>query len=209
MKNLKIESLVLGNVQTNCYFLMNMQTRELLIVDPADEFFRIERKVAEMEAKPAAVLLTHGHYDHMTAADEVRRRYGVEVYAHELEQEVLGDPIKNLSGMWASAHMMRADKTVKDGDVLNLAGFQIRVIHTPGHTQGSVCYYFPEEKTLISGDTLFAQSVGRTDFPTSDVRKMRQSIRTLLETLPADTAVYPGHMEDTTIGYEKRYNPFA
>ena len=74
MKNLKIESLVLGNVQTNCYFLMNMQTRELLIVDPADEFFRIERKVAEMEAKPAAVLLTHGHYDHMTAADEVRRR---------------------------------------------------------------------------------------------------------------------------------------
>ena len=209
MKNLKIERMVLGNVQTNCYFLMNTQTRELLLVDPADEFNRIERQIAGMEAKPAAVLLTHGHYDHMMAADEARRHWGVKVYAHELEQEVLGDPIRNLSGLWSSAYTMRADETVKDGDVLHLAGFEIRVMHTPGHTQGSVCYYFPEEKVLISGDTLFAQSVGRTDFPTSDVHKMRESIRRLFETLPADTDVYPGHMGETTIGYEKRYNPFA
>lgn len=209
MKNLKIESMVLGAVQTNCYFLMNSETKELLIIDPADEFGRIESQIARMDAKPAAVLLTHGHFDHMMAADEVRRHWGVKVYAHELEQEVLGDPARNLSGMWASGYTMRADETVKDGDVLSLAGFEIRVMHTPGHTQGSVCYYFPEEKVLISGDTLFAQSVGRTDFPTSDGRKMRESIRRLLETLPADTDVYPGHMGETTIGYEKRYNPFA
>lgn len=209
MKNLDIESLVLGGVQTNCYLLMHRDTKELLIVDPADEFFRIEQKIAAMGGKPAAVLLTHGHYDHMLAADEARRAYGVKVYAHELEEEVLSDPVKNLSGLWAAAHTMRADVTVKDREELSIAGFAIRVLHTPGHTQGSVCYYFPEERALISGDTLFAQSVGRTDFPTSDVRKMRQSVRMLLETLPADTRVFPGHMGDTTIGYEKRYNPFA
>ena len=117
--------------------------------------------------------------------------------------------MKNLSGSWASAHVLLADQWVCDGKKLDLAGFSIEVFHTPGHTAGSCCYYLPEEEVLFSGDTLFAQSVGRTDFPTGSGRQIAESVRRLLSTLPDDTMVYPGHMDTTTIGFEKKYNPLS
>lgn len=117
--------------------------------------------------------------------------------------------MKNLSGSWASAHVLLADQWVCDGKKLDLAGFSIEVFHTPGHTAGSCCYYLPEEEVLFSGDTLFAQSVGRTDFPTGSGADMQASVKRLLKELPETTRVCPGHNEETTIGYEKRYNPFA
>lgn len=114
-----------------------------------------------------------------------------------------------MSGAWSSPHVLTANQWVKEGEELNLAGMKLQVFHTPGHTAGSCCYYLQEEKVLFSGDTLFAGSVGRTDFPTSSTRDIRESLHRLLEELPEETRVCPGHNEETTIGYEKRYNPFA
>ena len=145
----------------------------------------------------------------MLAAEAVRDAYEIPVYAHEAEQEVLGDAQKNLSAVWSAPYTMQADRTVKEGDVLSIAGYEIRVLHTPGHTKGSVCYYLPKERVLISGDTLFCESYGRYDFPTSSGRELFASVKRLLQELPEDVKVCPGHNESTEIGYEKRYNPLA
>lgn len=205
----KIEQMVLGMVSTNTWFLMNEENKELLIIDPADEAERIQRKISQMGGIPKAVLLTHGHFDHMMAADNLRETYNIPVYAYEREKALLENPGANLSGAWASPHVLCADQWVKDGEKLDLAGMHLQVFHTPGHTAGSCCYYLQEEAVLFSGDTLFAGSVGRTDFPTSSTRDMRESLHRLLAELPEETRVCPGHNEETTIGYEKRYNPFA
>lgn len=209
MAQMKIEYLVLGMVSTNCYMIQNEETKELIFVDPADSADTLSRHVGKMEGKPVAILLTHGHFDHILAADDLRKRYDIPVYVHELDEEVLEKPSLNLSGNWAAAYSMKADNLVKEGDVLNIAGFEIKVMHTPGHTQGSCCYYFPEQQLLVSGDTLFAQSYGRVDFPTSSPSDMRNSIKRLLAELPDETGVLPGHEMTTSIGMEKRYNPLA
>ena len=144
----------------------------------------------------------------MLAADDLRDEYGIPIIACAAEQQVLTDSIKNLSGSWASAHVLLADQWVCDGKKLELAGFSIEVFHTPGHTAGGTCYYIESDKTLMSGDTLFAGSVGRTDYPTASSAAMMESLHDKLCKLPDDTDVYPGHGEFTTIGYEKQNNPF-
>ena len=209
MKKAMIEQLVLGMVGTNTWLIKNKESNELLIIDPADESARIEEKIDRMGGIPVAVLLTHGHFDHMLAADDLRDEYGIPIIACAAEQQVLTDSIKNLSGSWASAHVLLADQWICDGKKLELAGFSIEVFHTPGHTAGSCCYYLPEEEVLFSGDTLFAQSVGRTDFPGGSSAEIVRSLHKLVDTLPEDTEVFPGHDASTTIGYEKRYNPFV
>lgn len=205
----RIEQMILGMVSTNTWFLMNEENKELLIIDPADETERIQVKISQMGGIPRAVLLTHGHFDHMMAAGDLRKTYRIPVYAYESEKALLENPRANLSGAWSSPHVLTADQWVKEGEELNLAGMKLQVFYTPGHTAGSCCYYLQEEKVLFSGDTLFAGSVGRTDFPTSSTRDIRESLHRLLEELPEETRVCPGHNEETTIGYEKRYNPFA
>ena len=209
MSNMIIQSLVVGAIQTNVYFIMNKETRELLIVDPADQADRIADKVREMQGVPKAVLLTHGHYDHFGAADALRREFGIEIYCEEHEQQVLSDPAINTSPMHGLSAVLKADRYLTDGQKLDLAGFDIRVLRTPGHTTGSCCFYFPEDGVLFSGDTLFCESYGRTDFPTGNSREMTESIRRLLRELPENTAVYPGHALNTSIAWEKRYNPLA
>lgn len=209
MKKAIIEQMVLGMVSTNTWFLKNKDTGELIIIDPADQSEAIGRKVQQMEAKPIAVLLTHGHFDHIMAAEDLRDIYGIPVIAFTVERQLLLDAHANLSADWASSCILQADQWVLDGTKLTLGGFEIEVIHTPGHTKGSCCYYLKEEGVLFSGDTLFAGSVGRTDFPTSSGADMQRSVKMLLETLPEETRVFPGHNEETTIAYEKRYNPFA
>ena len=209
MANAQIEWMVLGMVSTNTYLVKNQDTGELLIIDPADAAGRIQEKIGRMEGRPAAILLTHGHFDHMLAADALRSAYDIPVYACIQEKDLLKNARYNLSASWASPHVMEADRYLADGETFREAGFEIRLLHTPGHTEGSCCYYLPEEAVLFSGDTLFAGSVGRTDFPTSSGVDMRKSLQRLLSELPADTRVCPGHGEETTIAYEKRYNPFA
>lgn len=208
MGKLKIRSLVVGEVATNCYLAENKETKETLVIDPGDEMRRIDDMITENGLRPAAILLTHGHFDHVMAAEALAEKYGIEIYALEKEKETLEDPNLNLCGMIGRFEVYHATKYVREGELLNLAGFSIRVIHTPGHTPGGCCYYIEEEKTLFSGDTLYAGTVGRTDFPKGSMRELLAGIRGKLLILPEDTNVYPGHMGITTIGEEKKYNMF-
>ena len=210
MGKLEVQQMVLGPVYTNCYFLKNKETGETLIVDPADSPKRIFQKVEDMGAKPVGILLTHGHFDHVTAMEELRRDLGVPVYACEQEQAVLADPDKNLSVQFQGGGLhLKADMLLKDGETFEAAGYTFQMLHTPGHTEGSCCYYVKSEKVLFSGDTLFEGSYGRIDFPTGSGRQMIHSVADILLNLPDDTNVYPGHMGYTTIADEKQYNPLA
>ncbi len=209
MGKLQVEMLVLGIAETNCYFALNRESKELLIIDPAGEGARIVRRIEELGASPSAILLTHGHFDHIGAVDGLASRYKIPVFIHTADRELMRDERLNASllliGRGVSAS---ADHVVRDGETLSLAGFDIQVIHTPGHTAGGVCYYIEEEKALFSGDTLFCCSVGRTDLPTGSMGELRASIHEKLFVLPEDVKVYPGHDVTTSIGYEKRYNPY-
>lgn len=209
MKKLDLQKCILGMVYTNCYFLKNKETGELLLIDPAASPEKISEKIEEMQAKPAGILLTHGHYDHILAVEDIRKKYGIKVYACSEEQEMLLDPSINMSGFFGGGCSVRPDVLLKDLDVFTAAGFSIQMIHTPGHTVGSCCYYIEEEGVLFSGDTLFYGSVGRTDFPGGSTAEIVRSLHKLVDSLPEETEVYPGHDASTTIGYEKRYNPFV
>lgn len=209
MGNIKIEKMVLGMVQTNTWFVINEKTKELILIDPADDAGRIIRKIEADGLKLQGILLTHGHFDHIGAVDDLRAYFkSVQCYAGEKEEEVLENGSYNLSASWAAALSIRADRLLRDKETLTLAGFKIKVIETPGHTKGGVCYYLPEEGVLFSGDTLFRTSVGRTDFPTGSMSQIVRSVQYLTENLPGDTVVYPGHQEITTIAYEQRFNPY-
>ena len=199
---------IVGPVCTNCYLLVNHKTGELLVVDPGDQAQLIEKQIEKTGAKPVAILLTHGHFDHAGAAEELADKYQISIYAHEAERETLEDPGLNLCGMIGEHKVYHADIFVQDEEVLNLAGFSIRVFFTPGHTIGGCCYYIADEKILFSGDTLFQESVGRTDFPRGSASDLIRAIREKLMPLPDDVTVYTGHDESTLIGYERMHNPY-
>lgn len=198
-----------GMVQTNCYGLMHTQTNEMILIDPGDSPEIIEAMVKQMQGKPAAVFLTHGHFDHILAVEAVKEMYQIPVYAGREEADVLAQVSLNKTDVMRRPTSISADILLDDLEELNVAGFSVQVIHTPGHTKGSVCYYFPEEKVLASGDTLFRESVGRTDLPTGNTGQITASVRRLIQMLPEDVDVLPGHESATTIGHEKRYNPFV
>ena len=155
MVDLRIEEYNVGDIGTNCYFIVNADTKEMLVIDPGGDGKDLIRRINNSELKPVAVLLTHGHYDHAADADVVAKEYDIPIYAHEAERETLENPNLNLSPMFGRREIYHADKYVKDGDILNLAGFTIRVIHTPGHTVGGCCYYFDGNKVL-AGTMAFA-----------------------------------------------------
>ena len=208
MGQIEIKSMTLGMVATNCYLIINKETKEALLIDPADNALRISNVIEENVCTLKAILLTHGHFDHIMALNELKKRDNVPVYAHEEEEDVLKQSSLNMSGMIGQIYTTQADIYVKDGEHLKLAGLDIIVLHTPGHTKGGVCYYLPEEKVLMSGDTLFHCSIGRTDFPTGSMSQLVRSVKEQLFVLPDDVQVYPGHDSVTSIGYEKQYNPF-
>ena len=209
MIQMQVEHLAVGPVQTNCYLAINKETKEAIIIDPGDDADRIGTRLMQLEAKPVAILLTHGHFDHAGAAKTLAAQYDILVYAHEKEAETLEDSRMNLSGPLAGgATTYHADVFLKDEQELTLAGLHIRVLFTPGHTPGGCCYYFPREDVLFSGDSLFCGSVGRTDFPGGSMRTLVDSVRNKLMSLPENTIVYPGHDIETTIEQERMYNPF-
>lgn len=207
--SLKCTFKVVGMVQTNCYFLCNSDN-DCILVDPGDDANSIINYVESKGLQPKAILLTHGHFDHIMAVDEVKEKYQIPVYAAEAEKETLMDTAKNLSaGMGGTKLQLEADYWLKDGEELELLGEPMRCLLTPGHTKGGMCFYFPKSLILFSGDTLFQQSVGRTDFPGGSMSELLRSIREKLFVLPEDVRVYPGHGLMTSISDEKMMNPFA
>lgn len=208
--DMRIKTMVLGYVQTNCYLVYDGETGRGVIIDPADRAPEIVSACRELQVTPEAVLLTHGHGDHVLAADAVRQELGIPVIASRAERELLADPALNYSTALGMPDIrLKADREVEDGDLLELAGFRFQVIATPGHTGGSVCYLEEENEVLFSGDTLFELSLGRTDLPTGSTKDIVESITGKLFVLPDDIMVYPGHGNATVMGREKQYNPAA
>ena len=207
---MELKQIVVGPLGTNCYMMMNPDTKKVILVDPGGSPEKISGKIHEMGGTLTAILLTHGHFDHILAVPELIRMYeDAKVYAYEDEEDLIINPSKNCSTMVGRSCMVEPHVYVKDGEKLTLEDIHFEVIASPGHTKGSCCYYLPEEKFLFSGDTIFAESVGRTDLPTGNMGQLVRSVRKLLEMLPDDTLVYPGHAHSTSIEHEKRYNPFA
>lgn len=206
---MKIETFVLGDVRTNCYFIINEEKKEALVVDPADRADVIVRKLIDEGLTLKAILLTHGHGDHILAVGALKKQFGVKVYAAKAEEALLSDTAQNLSkALFGIEVTVKPDVLLEDGQELEEAGIRLRMLHTPGHTPGGCCYYQAEEKILFSGDTLFCGSIGRTDFPGGSLSQLVRSVKEKLLVLPEDVKVYPGHEEMTTIGHEKRYNPY-
>ena len=162
-----------------------------------------------MQGKPVGILLTHGHFDHIMAVKEVKEKYQIPVYACRQEEAMLAEPTVNMTAVYGRSCSIKPDVLLDDGQIFEAAGFSIQMFHTPGHTKGSCCYYIEDEGVLFSGDTLFCGSVGRTDFPGGSSAEIVRSLHKLVDALPEDTEVFPGHDTFTTIGYEKRYNPFV
>ena len=199
---------VVGMVSTNCYVVANNQNNEIIIVDPGDDIEVINEQVERIHGTVKGILLTHGHFDHIMAVNELAAQHHVKIYAHSIEKELLADPGLNCSQDIGRPYIVDLQETLEDNMTFTLAGFNIKVLHTPGHTAGSVCYLFEKEGVLFSGDTIFMESIGRTDLPTGNEGKLLVSIQTKLMELKDDIKVFPGHGPSTSIGYEKRNNMF-
>jgi hydroxyacylglutathione hydrolase len=198
-----------GQIQENCFLFRRDGSDRALIVDPGEEAPKLLAAIEQLGVTLDGILLTHTHFDHIGAVAPIAKATGAEVWVPELEKQVLADinsyvpwpgfgPFEN----WDAEH------TVSGGERLELAGLEIDVLFTPGHSPGHVTYSVPDEQAVFSGDVLFQSSVGRTDLPGGDWPTLLESIRTLVDKLPAETTVYPGHMGITTLGAERVGNPF-
>ncbi len=202
-------TLPVGLLQCNCSILGDETTREAIVVDPGDEVTRIVASLRQHQLTVKAIVITHAHIDHIAGAQKLKALTGAPVYLnpndHELVQML--DEQATWLRMQKPDHV-EIDSAADDGTSLTLGSTAIHLIHTPGHTQGSVCMYIPSENKLIAGDTLFRDSVGRTDLPGGNTRKLLSSVKSRLLVLPEETVVFPGHGPTTTIGREKSHNPF-
>lgn len=207
---MEIKCLVLGIVRTNCYIVYTEETKKAVIIDPAADSRRITEEISALGVTPEAVLLTHGHFDHMLAADSLRNGYHIPVCILKEDAELLKAPDLNCSEQFLHmSYGISADEELADGQPLSFLDGALTVIATPGHTEGSCCYYAAGEDILFSGDTLFQRSVGRTDLPTGRASQISASIREKLFVLPDNTLVLSGHGDQTTIGEEKQFNPYV
>jgi len=186
-----LRQIVVGPYQSNCYILGDEETKEGLVIDPGDEVFRIVKEISHLGLKIRYVLITHGHIDHVGGAQELRKITHAPVFIHPLDAGGLG---------------FKPDEHLVDDQQIPLGRFMISVIHTPGHSPGGVCFHAPG--VVFTGDTLFAGSIGRTDFPGGSHQQLVQGVIEEIFPLGDDLRVYPGHGPHTTIGREKKTNPF-
>ncbi len=203
------EILPVGLLQCNCSIFGDEQTREALVIDPGDKIEDILAILEKHALRVKAIVITHAHIDHIGGAAKLKAATGAPVLMNQADQELYDhlDVQASWLGMETPSHTS-IDDTARDGDVLTLDTAEFQVLHTPGHTQGSISLWIPAENKLIAGDTLFRDSIGRTDLPGGNPRQILRSIEDKLLSLPEETVVVPGHGPNTTIGREKERNPF-
>jgi hydroxyacylglutathione hydrolase len=204
-----VRMFTVGPVQENCYLFHRDGSSEALIVDPGDEAPKLLAAIESLGLELKGILLTHTHFDHVGAVAPVAEATGAEVWVPEIEKPVLADIMRFVP--WPEIgpfESWEAEHTLTGGEKLEMAGFEIDVLFTPGHSPGHVTFSIPDERAAFSGDVLFQGSVGRTDLPGGDWPTLLRSIGELVEALPEDTTVYPGHMGITSLGAERASNPF-
>jgi len=201
---LKTAKYVVGNFGTNCYFLYDSEDMSSFVIDPGCDFELLERAINERGFKVRGIILTHAHFDHIMALKALKDHTGAPLYIHEAEAVMLSEPQMNMTDRYGDPeNCIPPDHLLKDGDILELNGNEIRILHTPGHTPGSCCLI--AGGILISGDTLFLESIGRYDFVGGDYRTLRNSLKILCE-LDRDYRILPGHGPSTTLSHEKQFN---
>lgn len=205
-----LKTLVVGRFQTNCYLVASEQTHEAMIIDPGGDAKQILAAINSAGVQVKQIVLTHFHFDHISAVDSVRSQTGARVAIHRDEAALLAEPpalfrffIPNVP------HGLVADHLLQHGDTLNIGELVVQVLHTPGHSPGGISLWIASEGVVFCGDALFREGIGRTDFPGSSHEVLQRSIRERLFSLPDETIVYPGHGPRTTIGHERKYNPWV
>lgn len=209
MGELKIGRMCMGPVQTNCYFVYDDETKKAVVFDVPCDGEGIYNGLKGKGLTVAGICLTHGHFDHIMGCNELREKALAKLYALEPEDELCRNAYLNASESIRRPYTTEPDVLLVDGEEFDAAGIHFKVYATPGHTIGSCCYYIESEKWLFSGDTLFCESIGRSDLPTGSGEQIMTSVKKIVDTFEDDVKVYPGHGESTTIGYEKEYNPFV
>ncbi len=204
--NIIVKCVVVGAIETNCFVAADSETLEGVVIDPGEEAGKILRVIDENKIKVKYIILTHGHYDHIGAVEEIKIKTGAKLLAHKEDNIFMEHPELNGSSLFGDGtDKVSADKYIAGDDIIRAGKMELKVIHTPGHTPGGICLL--TGKHLFSGDTLFYGSIGRTDFPHANHEEMLKSLEKLMK-LDDDVRVYPGHGEMTTIGFERRKNPF-
>jgi len=201
-----LETVCVGPFQVNCYILAASQNCRAIIIDPGDEELKIKKALERYKLNPAFIINTHGHIDHIGSDD----KFQVPIYIHQSDLALLKDPKLNLSSLLTAPFSLKSEiKTLEDKEIIELDGLQLETLHSPGHTPGGICLLLkkPKNKILFSGDTLFCQGIGRTDFPGASLDTLIKSIKERLFTLSDDTLILPGHGPSSTIGKEKASNP--
>lgn len=207
--SIRIETVVVGGYQVNCYLVWEDESNEGLIIDPGDQADLIQNGIKSAGFKPQGILLTHGHFDHTAAVEEMRGQYQIPLYAGRGEEKLLTDPALNGSAMFGSSvSLAEPEFLLEDEAPVKIGPISFRVLATPGHSPGGVCFLHEAEGLLFCGDTLFAQSVGRTDLPGGSSEILMKSIEQKIMTLPDSVVCYPGHGPATTVGAERAGNPF-